>query len=231
MARVSYGPLITDFTGSIGGVTFQRNASGAIARMRPTLYTGSSALQLWRQQILRETVVFWSGLTCEQRVAWQAFANAHPRVNDWNETHQLNALQWFMSVNINLYNGLNCVNVDPPIWAVENIPTTFTLNAASDHFWIYFDSDYTPTGKKVEVFVSLPLRSSNLKFRKNQFSLGFLEIVENRVIYLMELYEQRFNIVWSELMSSTAFQIIVRVKTIDEISGLSSPFQSKIICF
>ncbi|GAH48125.1 unnamed protein product [marine sediment metagenome] len=34
MARVTYGGGVTEFAGSIGGVTFQRNASGYIAKLR-----------------------------------------------------------------------------------------------------------------------------------------------------------------------------------------------------
>ena len=61
MARVEYGAIVTDLTGSIGGTTFQRNSSGAIARSRAYTPVNPS------QQQSDGSLCLFSLLLCGQR--------------------------------------------------------------------------------------------------------------------------------------------------------------------
>lgn len=138
MARVTYGPLITAFSGSIGGITFQRNSSGNIARMRPAPPVVSSALQAAQQARLITTVNYWSKLTCPQKALWNQFAIDHPRTNDWGEIHTLNGLEWFMSVNLNLFDPVECPSGDPPAWSVVEPLDPFVIISEPTVFNLYW---------------------------------------------------------------------------------------------
>jgi len=80
MARITYG-LITDIRGSIGGLTFQKNASGAIVRLKSTRVINPSNLLANQQRLLASIVALWFTLTNDQKNAWNALAAAHPFID------------------------------------------------------------------------------------------------------------------------------------------------------
>ena len=73
MARVKYGAIVTDISGSVGGSTFQRNKSGATFRNKPNPLKSSSITQIQRRAIMRGLQNSWSELTEAQRSTWNMF--------------------------------------------------------------------------------------------------------------------------------------------------------------
>ena len=100
MARVTYGAGVTDYKGSIGGVTYQNNASGAIARLRTKATVNPTASQAAYQNRLSYLVSLWASLTQLQKDAWDTFAAANDHTTPWGDIKTLSGYQWFMSCNL-----------------------------------------------------------------------------------------------------------------------------------
>lgn len=74
MARIQTGALISDIRGSIGGTTFQRNASGLVAHNKMSLPNFSTNAQTARRNLLASLQQSWMSLTAARRLAWQTWA-------------------------------------------------------------------------------------------------------------------------------------------------------------
>lgn len=75
MAKITFGPIISEARCSTGSVTFTRNRSGAIARNRVTPHNPVSAQQIAQRQFLTYAAKRWSsGLTAAQRAQWSQLA-------------------------------------------------------------------------------------------------------------------------------------------------------------
>lgn len=73
MARVKFSPIVTNISGSIGGITFQRNKFGMTMRQRPMPLNPSTA----RQYLIRQKMIViqkaWQNLTDAQRLQWDRY--------------------------------------------------------------------------------------------------------------------------------------------------------------
>jgi len=75
MARIKLGPVVTDIAGSIGGLTFQRNPYGIIARAKPVPIRKDTAAQLSIRIHLRTAQNAWRALSDNARLQWGRFPN------------------------------------------------------------------------------------------------------------------------------------------------------------
>ena len=80
MAKIKWGMIVTDGRGKLGGQVFSKNRSGAYIRTKVTPSNPRTADQMAGRGILGSLSASWSGLTDEQRRAWN---NA---VEDWQKT-------------------------------------------------------------------------------------------------------------------------------------------------
>lgn len=75
MARVKYGGIVTDLSGSVGGSTFQRSSFGSSLRSKPNPIRGRSSSQGNIRHLMSLLHASWRGLSVEQRTAWDRFIN------------------------------------------------------------------------------------------------------------------------------------------------------------
>lgn len=102
MARIIYGSIVTQISGSIGGNTFAMNANGAYMRKR----TRPANPNTPNQQAVRSTFggvsSAWSGLNQEQRETWIEKANLFPYVDSLGQTQTYTGRQLFAKLNNSL---------------------------------------------------------------------------------------------------------------------------------
>ena len=67
MARVKFGSLVTEISGSIGGSTFQRNSFGNTLRNKPNPIRSRTAAQLSIRQYMKQAHAGWTALTAAER--------------------------------------------------------------------------------------------------------------------------------------------------------------------
>ena len=75
MARIKYGPLISDIAGSVGGSTFQRSASGNTLRNKPIPIHTTSGSQLQVRQYMKMAHAAWLAMEITERQQWNQFVN------------------------------------------------------------------------------------------------------------------------------------------------------------
>jgi hypothetical protein len=229
MARVTYGALITDLAGSIGGITFQRNSSGSIARLKPYTPVNASSGQQSQQILLSNLIASWASLSAANKLSWETFAGLHDHINEWSETKHLNGFQWYLSCNLNLLITSQATISAAPAWTAVAALQAFALTADT----VNFDIDWTPsidiTGYRLIVYATSPIRQSSMKLRRSTFLLSIYDGGAIDTYALEVLYAALFNVVWADLFSDSNCSIIIRCKVVQEATGLSSPFTSALI--
>ena len=73
MARVKFSPIVTNISGSVGGVTFQRNKFGHTMRQKPLPTFTPSVSQLAVRTHMATVQRAWQALTDAQRTQWNRF--------------------------------------------------------------------------------------------------------------------------------------------------------------
>lgn len=123
-----FGSIVVDGRGSVAGVTYSRNGSGAYARARVKPVQPNTALQIVAKSIFSFVRGLWNSgfLTEAQRVAWRDYAAGTPWLNKLGEAITLNGNAMFIRTNI--------ARRTAGLTEVDDAPTTFTLPSADDTF-------------------------------------------------------------------------------------------------
>lgn len=229
MARVTYGPLVTELAGSIGGMTFQKNSSGNIARLKSKQPLNPSQMQSDQQVTLAMLVSLWSTISQANKDTWDALAAAHTHFNPWEEEKTLNGFQWFMSCNLN---NLSCgwpALETAPAYASISPPNAFTLSADADEFDINIAAGWNPGTSKILIYATPPIRQSSIKLRRSLFILDSYTggNITNRDI--TTVYETLFDITWADFYPAAKCNIIIRARWIEYLTGMSSYFESALL--
>ena len=101
MAIVQFGATVTGLRGTVGGLTFSANGSGAYAKSWRMPSLKESTLQTkWRSSLGRYGAL-WRALTAAQRADWRtwAAAPAQARSNSLGETYYMTGYQAYAAYN------------------------------------------------------------------------------------------------------------------------------------
>ena len=229
MARVTYGALITELTGSIGGITFQRNSSGNIARLKPNMPVNPSPDQTIQQGYLISLTTAWSALSSANKASWEALAAAHDHVTEWNEPKTLNGFQWFISSGLNMIAMSLAPLSTAPAWTAVAALPDFVLSASAISLLCTWTPDPDVTGYRVHFYATPPIRQSSLKLRRSNFVIRKVNLVTLVAQELITYYEAAFGVTWATIFADANCSIIVRAKLIQEATGLAGPYTSQLI--
>lgn len=229
MARVTYGVGVTEFKGSIGGVTFQRNTSGTIVKHKTYHPVNPSVSQSVNQANLARMVSLWPTLTLSQMADWNALAAAHDHTNLWGETKTISGYQWFLANNLNLLATGQAVNLICQPFVSPAAPDQFTLEADALGLYLRWSPAYTPAYNYSLIMVSPPLRQGNILLKRSLFTLASFGSGAQTEINIKADYEAAFNITWSQFFANSVSFIIARNRCIMEDDGYSSVYTSDIV--
>lgn len=229
MARVTYGSGVTELAGSIGGVTYQKNASGNVARLRPNPTVNPTSLQAGYQTNMAYLVSFWPTLSQANKDAWAAFAAAHDHTTPWGEIKTLSGYQWFLSCNLYRLLINTPVLSAPGSWAALAPPDQFTIETSPDYIRVAWSPDYDAPASLL-FYASLPLRQSSLKLRRSLFFIRYRWLPPALTNYDITSYIQTlYGVTWSAFYASANCSIIVRLLSFDGTKGSTSAFTSAIV--
>jgi hypothetical protein len=229
MARVTYGALVTELAGSIGGVTFQKNSSGNVARLKSKKPLNPNQEQSDNNVVFAQLVALWPTLSQGNKDTWDALAAAHDHTTPWGETKTLNGFQWFMSCNRNLLLAGESIIETAPSWSSVSPPNVFTLAATSDHLTINIAAGWNYGPEYIFLYMTTPLRHSSLKLRR-PCTLVLVDDTINTSSMNVESYlEALANITWADFYASAEANIIIRAAVVEHDTGLASTFTSAII--
>ena len=228
MARITYSPGVTRFAGSIGGVTYQRNAFGNTIKQRSNLTKTPTASQAGYQRNMASLISYWPTLSQANKDLWNTFSTNHLHTTPWGESKNLSGYQWFLSVNLNILTIEGSILSTPPTWAAWAPVQSFTLVPSVSFLKITFSPTYNPNAH-LKIYLSLPLRQSSLKLRRPLFYVYTIFINYGvDTIDVSTLFENFTNITWTDFYNTANASIICRLLRGDIATGLYSSSVSAI---
>lgn len=229
MARVTYGSGVTELAGSIGGVTYQKNTSGNIARLRPNPVVNPTALQATYQTNMSILVSYWPTLSQADKDLWNARGAANDHTTPWGEIKTLSGYQWFMVANLHRLSLSMAILDTPPAWFSIGSPPSFVIETSATYIRGYW-STAIPASYRKKLYVTLPLRQSSLKLRRSLFYIA--TIVSGTPITYWDFtteFEALANVTWATFFASADCSIIARVLLLSTSAGIAGAFTSAII--
>lgn len=138
--------VLTEASGSIGGMTYSHNAGGMYTRGRTIPVNPNSQYQQGVRGALAALATAWtSELTDAQRLAWQVFADNVPVVNRLGDARVIPALAWYIKANVQrLAQGKTRIDAGPEVYALGNLtepsptvqePSTGSLAFTNSDAW------------------------------------------------------------------------------------------------
>ncbi|HUX16955.1 MAG TPA: hypothetical protein VMW52_10820, partial [Phycisphaerae bacterium] len=131
MANILTSAAITDIRGSMGGLTFSRNAGGAYIRARIKPINPNSARQVAIRQGMAQLSGRWSTvLTAIQRTAWLAYSAATVWTNKLGQVVTITGLAAYLRSNSLLLQAGEALRDDAPTLDGHAPEVTTTILAA-----------------------------------------------------------------------------------------------------
>jgi len=229
MARVTYGSGVTELAGSIGGVTYQKNASGNIAKLRANPTVNPTALQEIYQTRMAMLVSYWPTLSQEDKDTWNALAASHNHTTPWGEIKTLSGYQWFLSSSLKRLLYYPTFSNTAPTWEAQSPPDQFIIETSDTYIRAAWSPDYDAPNDLI-AYVSLPLRQSSLKLRRSLFFIKtYLTAPALTNWDLTTEIAALFNVTWSTFFHSSDCNIVIRLSQGRFSRGLFSTFTSAIV--
>lgn len=229
MARVTYGESITEYAGSIGGVTFLRNKSGPIAKLRTNPPVNPSPRQSTYQTNMAKCVAYWPTLSDTDKGLWDTFHGVNKHTTPWGEEKTLSGYQWFLVCNLLRLLTQTTLLSSPPAWDTYLPPDDFTLVATATYLHCEWATTWTPA-ESPKFYLSLPLRQSSLNLRRSLFYLshGTWRLPLDNYD-LTSKFETLANVKWADFYASANCSLICRIQDGNYETGLYSAFNSAIV--
>jgi len=167
--------VYTQASGSIGGITYSRNAGGMYTRGRAIPTNPNTAAQQAVKGYMSLLSQAWSNvLTSLQRGAWEAYAANVPLRNSLGDERPVSGLNQYIRSNVpRLTAGLSRIDAGPTNYTLCGLtpPTIVSITASSSLASIAFtntDEWALATGGALLIFVSEPLQAT-INFFKGPF--------------------------------------------------------------
>ena len=117
--------VLTQASGSIGGITYSHNKGGLYQRARTIPTDPATAPQVQMRNFVSQLVVRWTAvLTQVQRDAWAVYAANVPVIDALGDAMFISGLNWYVK--------MNTIRKLAPEAGVDNAPTTFTMAALTE---------------------------------------------------------------------------------------------------
>lgn len=137
-----FQPILGQISGSIAGDTFSHNKSGQYIRQRTIPTNPNSVWQQFYRGTFAGAVSRWKGLAPAVREAWAVYAANTPTTNRLGATIYLDALNWYVAVNVlRVPAGIGYLDAAPVIFGLSGItPPTIAISEATQICTVTFDN-------------------------------------------------------------------------------------------
>lgn len=135
--------IITQASGSVGGMTYSRNKGGMYIRARAIPTNPNTALQQAVRNAVTQLSNFWvDTLTAAQRTSWELYADNVPVINRLGDSVLIPALSHYVRSNTpRLQNGLPRVDTAPSTFDLGPFTDpTFAVEPLTDLISVTFDN-------------------------------------------------------------------------------------------
>ena len=149
MAKVIYGTIVTQISGSVGGNTCAQGANGYYLKRKPMLVNRRNIAQLNRRNQFQNIVGSWRGLSGEEQVGWNLAAPSFPYSNSLGVTKCYTGFQLFYKFSNQLATLQKLAIPVPP--SVSVIPSLFVTSF-----------NLVSGGPVLELGINFPTENSNV---------------------------------------------------------------------
>ena len=222
MARVEYGTIITDIKGSIGGITFQHNRSGKIARLRPKTHKNPTSAQVDRQIKHTEILYDWQQLSGAQQGDWNNFADLHTKENMFGDTKKLSGLNWYEAINLSRdLIGMGSIIV-PPAYNLPCAVPAYTVTINQTKIEINLTAPFDTANNALIIRATNPIPNTTVNFRGQWRFIKYEDtgIINN--IDITNLWKDIFTCIYPPSSNMVGVNIGIMLQTIRKTSGIQS---------
>ena len=227
MARIIYGSIITDIKGSIGGITYQENGSGQIARLKPRKSKTNTQKQRDQQPRLKRIQKAWNELSLTNKILWNDFASVNNKIGLDGNAKVLTGYQWFVTINQNRLLFEDSILSAPPVYEIVNPIDRVELRFVGDILSVFAFPITTDVNFKWLVYTSFIINSAS-KFdfnkcrliRKVNDAFGEFRFIANQAG--TDFWNQYYNSIFPPELGNKNFYMTTYLRAISKNSGISS---------
>lgn len=219
MAIVEYGPFITDMKGSIGGITFQHNASGKIARIKPKPNLSQTELQRQQHQAVNFYNIEWHKLTLVQQQAYNTYAGLNQKLDRFGKLRSITGFNWFFSINYNRQVFKYPIATTPPAYNLPTSLTTAILMVTPVAIGINLSPMWVPVNSGLYIYFTSPITTTGLNFDR-QLRLVYADdpgSIGNLV--LTSEWSKVWDMTWNNIYVAGGFHIGCLIIPVNQVSG------------
>ena len=222
MARVTFSGIVSDVKGSIGGITFQNNSSGAIVRGRPRTRKAQSQKQQLSQAEHIEKLRTFQLLSLGSKTLWNEYAQVWTKVNSFGQVKRLTGQNWYESVNHNLELAGNPIVDIPPSHILPPAVGSYVFSMTATQMLINFNASFTPANSILLIRAS-SFFSLTGKVKLNSLRLiKVLDTAPYSLIDITTLWEDYFGVSYPPAANFNNFSVSIMLQTVEKTSGLAS---------
>jgi len=194
MAKIEYGPIAAQVSGSMGGTTFSRNRYGTYFRNKAIPVNPNTPYQQAVRANLAARSQEWRGLQDEERRAWATWSQSNPFIDRLGNSQVLQPNAAYVRLNALLAMSGNSVITDPPVGDAPLALATlsFAPDATAGTCVVTFTP--TPLGATEHLIVNVAVcNSTGISYVKNLYKLTeFGAAATASLIDIIDGIEERF---------------------------------------
>lgn len=200
MAKVLYGSLITQLSGSIGGTVFARGANGNTVRRKSRNNNKNSISQSVFRNGFGSIQRSWRLLTTSDKSTWASGSSSFPYVNSLGVTSFYTGFQLFSKFNNQLFNvGVPRLDLCPTPSFISAITLPFS-SFSTDTSFLYFNYHdsvsglgVVPVGFVLQVFATGNLSLGVSSPKQSAFRMIHL-YTEGETPLLVDIHAEYFKV-------------------------------------
>jgi hypothetical protein len=225
MARIVY--TLGQLKGSIGGLTFQNNSSGAIVRQRPQPAKGITTKQSNTHVNHIKWLYEWQQLSQAQRNLWNVYANTWTKINKFGEVKKLTGLNWFETSNYHIQSIGESILQSPPAHDLPQTPPSFNIEITDTIIYLVMNEAHDYYNYPVLVWVSQPIRRNTQTINQTRRLAMIITNLNTNPISIKTEWELATELPFSPLSLFPNANLFVCLQSMARTSGITSTLLCK----
>jgi len=222
MARVTYGPLVTAVKGSIGGITFQNNSSGAIIRSRPRPTRSSTNKQTSSHAFFAEYLHQYQLLSLTEKQAWNTYATTWSKINKFGQSKILTGQNWFQSINYWRVQMDLSILSDPPTHLLPASPPSFEIVFTDESINLNLTSSFNFTENSLILWSTIPTRRTKTTVNQIRKLIKVWNADPGNPVDITALWEAQTNTIYNPTINFPSANIFFCLQSCLKSSGITS---------
>ena len=225
MARITYGTIVTNIKGSIGGTTFSTNRAGAIAKAR---VVGKRKLTPGQSVSLSSSMSVtnaWNELSYAEKVAFNDYALVNTFTDRFGNVKTLTGYQWYKQLAAASYYLDGTYISVPPAYSFPSALPSFEVLSQAGVLQVTWSTPIDSGVTGIYVYATPPIRgvANNQSATYRLLDTRSLDITSS--FDLAAVWSQVFGIDLGSLPASSRFNVNILIMPLDKSSYVSGVAQ------